>query len=213
MASKALIAALCVFALHLCHSFPLDSKALLYLQSNSTGAPANAQYTYSQSSGRFQGKAYDGGYIDVTGCSGAQGSCRNNPSCQCKPNIGPLPRATCVPTPSQPSPNHQNSRVGLRLAPPPPFPHTHTLFAAALTYSRSYTIGPEIVFKGMPSCYELYPDSGDMCGRSGFLIHGGDCGYNPSEGCIVISDAGTRHRIQHGTAPPPQLQNRIPLGI
>ena len=44
-----------------------------------------------------------------------------------------------------------------------------------------------------------YPDSGDMCGRAGFLIHGGDCAGNPSEGCIVISDTATRHRIQHGT--------------
>jgi len=38
-----------------------------------------------------------------------------------------------------------------------------------------------------------------MCGRAGFLIHGGDCAGNPSEGCIVISDAATRHRIQHAT--------------
>ena len=70
---------------------------------------------------------------------------------------------------------------------------------ALLTARCSYTIGPEIEFRGMPSCYNLYPESGDMCGRSGFLIHGGDCGGNPSEGCVVISDTATRHRIQHGT--------------
>ena len=33
-----------------------------------------------------------------------------------------------------------------------------------------------MTFKGMPYCYELYPySSNNMCGRSGFLIHGGDC--------------------------------------
>jgi hypothetical protein len=173
MSKIALLVFCVVFALPLCFTFPLDKKAFFRLQSNVSDIPANAQYTYSQSSGRFQGKAYDGGYIDVVGCSGAQGSCRNNPSCQCKVAIGPLPRATCV---------------DISIA-----------FHYMLTPPCSYTIGPEIVFKGMPSCYELYPDSGDMCGRSGFLIHGGDCTYNPSEGCIVISDPATRHRIQHGT--------------
>jgi hypothetical protein len=97
MKSAVILATFCaVFALPLCFSFPLDNKDIFYLESNATDSPANAQYTYSQSSGRFQGKAYDGGYIDVTGCSGAQGSCRNNPSCQCKVAIGPLPRARCV---------------------------------------------------------------------------------------------------------------------
>jgi hypothetical protein len=38
-----------------------------------------------------------------------------------------------------------------------------------------------------------------MCGRSGFFIHGGDCSGDPSQGCIVIADNATRHRIQHGT--------------
>ena len=100
MKSAVLLATFCaVFALQPCFSFPLDNKAIFYLESNATGSPANAQYTYSQSSGRFQGKAYDGGHIDVTGCSGAQGSCRNNPSCQCKVDIGPLPRARCVDAP------------------------------------------------------------------------------------------------------------------
>jgi len=97
MLHKIFIAAVAAaFALPLCAAFPLDKKAISYLQSNATAGPSNAQYTYSQSSGRFQGKAYDGGYIDVVGCSGASGACRNNPSCQCKVDIGPLPRATCV---------------------------------------------------------------------------------------------------------------------
>ena len=81
-------------ALSLCHSLPLAKVSIASFNSN--GSAANAQYTYSQSSGRFHGKAYDGGYIDVTGCSGAQGSCRNNPRCQCDRDVGPLPRATCV---------------------------------------------------------------------------------------------------------------------
>lgn len=82
------------FALPLCHSLPLAKVSIASFNSN--GSAANAQYTYSQSSGRFHGKAYDGGYIDVTGCSGAQGSCRNNPRCQCDRDVGPLPRATFV---------------------------------------------------------------------------------------------------------------------
>lgn len=121
-----------VLALPLCSAFPLDKTALSYLN-NATAGPSNAQYTYSQSSGRFQGKAYDGGYIDVVGCSGASGACRNNPSCQCKVDIGPLPRATCV------------------FAAPLPPPRD----CVALIHGCSYTIGPEIEFKGMPSCYNL----------------------------------------------------------
>jgi len=55
----------------------------------STGGP----YTYSQSAHRFSGTAYDGTYIDTTGCcSGQSGSCRNNPSCQCQVSVGPLPQ-------------------------------------------------------------------------------------------------------------------------
>jgi hypothetical protein len=54
-----------------------------------TGGP----YTYSQSAHRFSGTAYDGTYIDTTGCcSGQSGSCRNNPSCQCQVSVGPLPQ-------------------------------------------------------------------------------------------------------------------------
>jgi hypothetical protein len=62
-----------------------------------------------------------------------------------------------------------------------------------------YTLGNMETFKGMPYCYPLYPDaSNDMCGRSGFLIHGGGCSSNPSEGCIVIEDENTRYMIKSG---------------
>ena len=120
-----------------------------------TGGP----YTYSQSAHRFSGTAYDGSWIDTTGCcSGQSGSCRNNPSCQCQISVGPLPQGT-------------------------------------------YTLGSMFTFKGMPYCYELYPSSSNnMCGRSGFLIHGGDCSGNPSEGCIVIQDQNTRYKIKSGAS-------------
>lgn len=56
-----------------------------------TGGP----YTYSQSGHHFYGTAYDGSYIDTYGCcAGQSGSCRNNPSCQCKVSVGPLPQGT-----------------------------------------------------------------------------------------------------------------------
>jgi len=114
-------------------------------------------YTYSQSGHHFYGPAYDGSYIDTTGCcSGQSGSCRNNPSCQCQVSVGPLPRGT-------------------------------------------YSLGNMMTFKGMPYCYELYPySSNSMCGRSGFLIHGGSCSGNPSEGCIVIESETTRYKIKSG---------------
>ena len=114
-------------------------------------------YTYSQSGHRFSGPAYDGTYIDTTGCcSGQSGSCRNNPSCQCQVSVGPLPQGT-------------------------------------------YSLGNMMTFKGMPYCYELYPySSNSMCGRSGFLIHGGGCSGNPSEGCIVIENQDTRYKIKSG---------------
>jgi hypothetical protein len=39
----------------------------------------------------------------------------------------------------------------------------------------TYTLGNMYTFKGMPYCYDLYPSSSNnMCGRSGFLIHGGN---------------------------------------
>jgi len=45
----------------------------------------------------------------------------------------------------------------------------------------------------------LYPaSSNNMCGRSGFLIHGGSCSANPSEGCIVIESESTRYKIKSG---------------
>lgn len=114
-------------------------------------------YTYSQSGHHFSGPAYDGSYIDTTGCcSGQSGSCRNNPSCQCQVSVGPLPQGT-------------------------------------------YSLGNMMTFKGMPYCYELYPaSSNSMCGRSGFLIHGGGCSGNPSEGCIVIENQDTRYKIKSG---------------
>jgi hypothetical protein len=114
-------------------------------------------YTYSQSGHHFSGPAYDGSYIDTTGCcSGQSGSCRNNPSCQCQVSVGPLPQGT-------------------------------------------YSLGNMMTFKGMPYCYELYPaSSNSMCGRSGFLIHGGGCSGNPSEGCIVIENESTRYKIKSG---------------
>jgi hypothetical protein len=114
-------------------------------------------YTYSVSSHHFSGPAFDGGSISTSSCcSGASGSCRNNPSCQCQKNVGPLPKG-------------------------------------------HYTIGDMFTFHGMPYCYELFPSSSnDMCGRSGFLIHGGGCSADPSEGCIVIEDENIRYKIKSG---------------
>ena len=63
----------------------------------------------------------------------------------------------------------------------------------------TYTLGNMMTFKGMSYCYELYPAStNSMCGRSGFLIHGGSCSGNPSEGCIVIENESTRYKIKSG---------------
>lgn len=63
----------------------------------------------------------------------------------------------------------------------------------------TYSLGNMMTFKGMPYCYELYPESSNsMCGRSGFLIHGGSCSGNPSEGCIVIESESTRYKIKSG---------------
>lgn len=130
---------------------PIDSKDLIL--NTTTGGP----YTYSQSGHHFYGTAYDGTYIDTKGCcSGQSGSCRNNPDCQCKVSVGPLPQG-------------------------------------------SYSLSNMMTFKGMNYCYELYPSSSNnMCGRSGFLIHGGSCSGNPSEGCIVIEDENTRYKIKSG---------------
>ena len=127
------------------------------LDANLYNATSGGPYTYSQSAHHFYGTGYDGSYIDTTGCCSVQsGSCRNNPSCQCKVSIGPLPQGT-------------------------------------------YSLGNMMTFKGMPYCYELYPaSSNSMCGRSGFLIHGGGCSGNPSEGCIVIESETTRYKIKSG---------------
>jgi len=130
-----------------------DKEKVLAALNSTTGGP----YTYSQSQHHFYGLGFDGTYIDTYGCcSGAQGSCRNNPSCQCQAFVGPLPQGT-------------------------------------------YTLGNMRVFNGMNYCYDLYPDvSNNMCGRSGFLIHGGGCSGDPSEGCIVIEDESTRYKIKSG---------------
>jgi hypothetical protein len=63
-----------------------------------------------------------------------------------------------------------------------------------------YQLGNMETFKGMPYCYQLYPQDGNMCGRSGFLIHGGGCSGNPSEGCIVIEDQNIRYKIKSGAS-------------
>jgi len=133
---------------------PMGERDFVLMKLNvTTGGP----YTYSQSQHHFYGTAYDGSYIDTYGCCcGASGSCRNNPSCQCQKNVGPLPQGT-------------------------------------------YTLGSMYTFKGMPYCYDLYPSSSNnMCGRSGFLIHGGSCSGDPSEGCIVIESESTRYMIKSG---------------
>jgi len=63
----------------------------------------------------------------------------------------------------------------------------------------TYTLGNMQTFKGMNYCYQLYPSSSNnMCGRAGFLIHGGGCQANPSEGCIVIEDQNIRYKIKGG---------------
>ena len=143
---------------------------------STTGGP----YTYSQSKHHFYGTGFDGSYIDTTGCCcGQSGSCRNNPSCQvidiydlCDVMIERLTDNWC--------PLQCQVSVG-------PLPQ------------GTYTLGNMYTFKGMPYCYDLYPSSSNnMCGRSGFLIHGGGCSGNPSEGCIVIEDQNTRYLIKSG---------------
>ena len=118
---------------------------------------SQASYTYKISSHHFSGTGYDGSSISTSNaCSGAKGSCRDNPSCECEKSVGPLPEG-------------------------------------------HYTLGDMFTFHGMPYCYELFPDSSNnMCGRSGFLIHGGGCSADPSEGCIVIESEDTRYKIQSG---------------
>ncbi len=69
----------------------LPDKMKLAAVNLTTGGP----YTYSQSGHHFYGVAYDGSYIDTkSACAGANDSCRNNPSCQCTKNEGPLPQGT-----------------------------------------------------------------------------------------------------------------------
>lgn len=170
--------------------FPSVSILTIVALNLTTGGP----YTYSQGSHHFYGTAFDGTYIDTKSCCcGSAGSCRDNPSCQCQKNVGPLPQGT-------------------------------------------YTLGNMFTYKGYPYSYNLYPaSSNNMCGRSEFLIHGGNCNSgkyfvwivlrvvtwlcqcenvclvnnlfttffcvytgNPSIGCIVIPDENTRYRIKSG---------------
>ncbi len=56
-------------------------------------------YSYSQASARFSGPAFDGGQINVVGCSGlngvdrcGDGNCRNNPRANCCKDCGPCSR-------------------------------------------------------------------------------------------------------------------------
>jgi hypothetical protein len=119
-----------------------------------TGGP----YTYDISDHHFWGVAYDGSKIDTKSCCcGSAGSCRDNPSCTCQKNVGPLPPGT-------------------------------------------YTLGNMFTYKGYPNSYQLFPaSSNNMCGRSDFLIHGGNCqSGNPSIGCIVIPSESTRYMIKSG---------------
>jgi hypothetical protein len=56
---------------------------------STTGGP----YTYAIGSRHFYGTAFDGSYIDTKSCCcGTSGSCRDNPSCTCQKNVGPLPQ-------------------------------------------------------------------------------------------------------------------------
>eukprot|EP00931_Biecheleriopsis_adriatica_P007305 TRINITY_DN108607_c0_g1_i1.p1 TRINITY_DN108607_c0_g1~~TRINITY_DN108607_c0_g1_i1.p1 ORF type:complete len:219 (+),score=34.53 TRINITY_DN108607_c0_g1_i1:57-659(+) len=67
-----------------------------------------------------------------------------------------------------------------------------------------YRLSKEITYKGMPHCYALTQISGDSCGRSGFLIHGGSCEKAPTpehpqtNGCIIIEDVNIRYKIKGG---------------
>lgn len=63
----------------------------------------------------------------------------------------------------------------------------------------TYTLGQARNFKNMKYSYDPIPDSGNkMCGRSAFLIHGGGCSGNPSEGCIVIESEAIRSNLIAG---------------
>lgn len=137
---------------------PMVAAKLFHEQAlNATGVGSSITYSYSIGSHHFSGEGYDGSKISSSSCcSGAKGNCRNNPSCECEKNVGPLPEG-------------------------------------------HYTLGDMFTFHGMPYCYELFPDSSNnMCGRSGFLIHGGGCSGDPSEGCIVIEDENIRYKIKSG---------------
>ena len=62
----------------------------------------------------------------------------------------------------------------------------------------SYRLSAETVYHNMEHCYVLSQVSGNACGRSGFLIHGGSCSANPSTGCVIIEDPNVRYKIQGG---------------
>lgn len=62
-----------------------------------------------------------------------------------------------------------------------------------------YRLSADTVYHNMEHCYVLSTIDGDMCGRGGFLIHGGSCSSgNPSIGCIVIEDVNVRYKIRGG---------------
>jgi len=134
-----------------------NSEAISLSEMKSLNVTTGGPYTYSVSKHHFYGEGYDGTEIDTSDCcSGAQGSCRDNVSCECESFIGPLPLGT-------------------------------------------YTLGNMETFNGMPYCYALSPSpSNSMCGRSGFLIHGGACSGDPSEGCIVVESESIRYKIKSG---------------
>ena len=131
---------------------------------------------YSQSSGHFYGTGFDGSYIDTYGCSGQSGSCRNNPSCQCQGIIWiglfyefvwllTYLNSECRPIASRHLYIGQHESL-----------QRHELLVSVLYAAFTETLPCSY-------SYDLYPAaSNSMCGRSGFLIHGGSCSGNPSEG-------------------------------
>jgi hypothetical protein len=64
----------------------------------------------------------------------------------------------------------------------------------------AYTLGNMFTYKGSPNSYQLFPaSSNNMCGRSEFLIRGGNCESDSSSiGSIVIASESTRYLIQSG---------------
>jgi hypothetical protein len=85
------------------------------------------------------------------------GSCRDNPSCQCDKNVGPLPQGQYT--------------LGDMFT----YKGDSSLFLF-IPYSYLFHIFSFVLYIGYPYSYNLYPSSANnMCGRSEFLIHGGNC--------------------------------------